>query len=140
MQRLTSILLTILILLSQSGISMASHYCEGQLVESAIGFGHTEVGCGMGNRSSSSDKKDQNGGDSLNKNCCNDIYVDYDLDDEFKSSGFDVQKTNIKQVAVLVSVYLNKHVFEDKDQTDFTFYSPPLIKQDTSILFQVFLI
>jgi len=47
MRRVFAIFFALLLLVTNSGVAFASHYCGGKAVKTNISFGQNELSCGM---------------------------------------------------------------------------------------------
>lgn len=135
MQKAISILLTILILASSSGVTYAKHFCGEFEVLSTITFGEKDLSCGMSMDADDCDDKEQEPID-----CCKNEYENIDIDDNFSLASFDVL-INVPFIASLISVFVLQHTdFDTQSQHAYAYYDPPPIDRDLSVLYQVFII
>ncbi|MBD80977.1 MAG: hypothetical protein CL840_18815 [Crocinitomicaceae bacterium] len=137
MQKLISIILTVLLLLSSSDVSYAAHLCEGEFVEVAVGFGNHSLDCGMsGSKETTSDGSDEQA--SFAKKCCENLYVSIDTDHDYQLSRQnninDVEFTFVKPV-----YFVNPNNFS-RHQKVYHGLAPPLLIRDFQVAFQTFLI
>jgi hypothetical protein len=135
MQKVISILLTILILASSSGITYAKHFCGDFEVLSTLTMGKKDLSCGMAMEADDCDNNEEEPID-----CCKNTYKNIDTDDNFVNSSFDLQINN-NFIASFVSVFVLQDVnFSDKEIHLFNGYYPPPIYEDIQVLHQVFII
>ena len=135
MQKIISIVLTILILASSTGVTYAKHFCGDFEVISAITLGEKDLSCGM--------KMDVKGCDNQiqeDRHCCKNKYENIDTDDNYSVSLFDLQ-INVPFIASFVPIFIFKQ-FSDNSQALLLYanYKPPPIGKDLSVLYQVFTI
>lgn len=134
MKQTVSIFLSLLLLLSSTGISYAEHYCGSFKMMSEITLGHEHLSCGM--------KMEAHpcGDEKEDHFCCNNEYTDVDTDDSYAKATFDIQFEQNFLIA-FVSVFVlntldnyesNTHFFRD--------YSPPPLGEDLQVLYETFLI
>lgn len=82
MKRILSILLAILILISNFGFALGTHYCGGKIVKSELMLHQEDLHCGMieSQMTCNDHTKD---GDILKNVCCENDYLTLDLDDNY---------------------------------------------------------
>ncbi len=135
MKKFISILLTILIIASCTGVTYAKHYCGDFEVVSTLTMGKKNLSCRM---AMEADDCDSNKEDPID--CCKNTYENIDTDDNFINSYFKLQInksfiTSFVSVFVLLDVY-----FLDKEIIFFNGYDPPPIFQDIQLIYQVYII
>tara|TARA_R110002050_G_scaffold33007_2_gene84446 strand:+ start:28756 stop:29100 length:345 start_codon:yes stop_codon:yes gene_type:complete len=72
--------------------------------------------------------------------CCSDDFVQIQFNESFNSSKAVQTELNTDFVVAFTIVYLNLYNFQSASYSDYMDYSPPLLQQDISVLFQSFLI
>ena len=135
MQRTISVLLTILILASSSGVTYAKHFCGDFEVVSTLTMGKKNLSCGM---AMETDGCDQNEEDPVD--CCKNTYKNIDTDDNFVNSSYDLQISNNFIVSFISSFVLQDVYFSNKEIHLFNGYDPPPIFRDIQLLHEVFVI
>ena len=138
MKRILSILLAILMLTTNMSVTFATHYCGGKAVKSSISFGHDELSCGMAKMDEKTCEEGDHGQKITRKGCCENKYTTLSVDDDYSNPGVISPNLDLKFVAAFVVVYINNYFFDKEESNSFIAYSPPLIEQDRSVLFQVF--
>ncbi|PCJ81218.1 MAG: hypothetical protein COA49_05775 [Bacteroidetes bacterium] len=140
MKQLFSIFLATLMLVSNMGVTLATHYCGGKAVMSAFALGEMELSCGM----SADDTCTHSSGtssDSLeNKTCCQNKYLQLDVDDVKSldaAVAIDNASNNVYLVYNTIQLYSSQIL---QIPTKYEYYSPPLIERDIIILVQSYLI
>lgn len=135
MKKIFSISLAFILLLSNVGFTMGTHFCGGLPVKSELMIGHSHLDCGMG------EMERQDCGDDLQvkaKPCCENQYQTLEIEDDFK-----VSKASLDLSPVFVVAYIESFLnlaFSDSTKTQYVNYSPPLLLRDIPVLNQVFLI
>jgi hypothetical protein len=82
MKRLVSILLGILLLLSATNLTVATHYCGGKIAATKVSFGGKMATCGM-----ESDKKENPSSTAgIDSNCCENVFSVYTVDNNYAPS------------------------------------------------------
>ena len=135
MQKVISIALSILMLLSSTGITYAKHFCGDHEVIAEITFGEKDLSCGMKMEANScGDEKQED------HNCCKNKYEKVNTDDHFAKASFDIQ-LNIPFIASLVTVFvLDQEQVIAQTLHNYTDYHPPPPDEDITVLYQVFII
>ena len=135
MQKGISILLSILMLASSTGVTYAKHFCGDFEVISTITLGEKDLSCSM-----SMEADDCDDGKLESNYCCKNKYESIDTDDNFSLASFDVQ-ISVPFFASFVSVFVLQQVEEDISSLLFyPNYDPPPIDKDIPVLYQVFII
>ena len=140
MKQFTAILLSLLMLASSTGLAVGAHYCGGKPVKTQLVIGHANIDCGMAKmqsncKSPSSDDCKQ----IKRKSCCDNHYVSVDTDNTLNNK---VKMSSLDVYFLVALIYTNFGIdpFGRELNTVCSYYSPPLLKRDTQILFQTFLI
>ena len=135
MQKIISIVLTILILASSSGVTYAKHFCGDFEVVSTLTMGKKNLSCGMAMEADDCDKNEEDPID-----CCKNTYKNINTDDNFVNSSYDLQISN-NFIAGFISSFVLQYVsFSDKEIHLFNGYDPPPIYEDIQVLHEVFII
>lgn len=135
MQKIISILLTILILASNSGVTYAKHFCGDFEVVSTLTMGKKSLSCGMAMEADDCDSNEEGP-----MHCCKNTYKNIDTDDTFVNSSYDLQISN-NFIACFISSFVLQYVsFSDKEIHLFNGYDPPPIFKDIQVLHEVFII
>jgi hypothetical protein len=139
MKKTLSILFATLMLFSNMGFSIASHYCQGNLVKTGLVHGGNNFGCCMAKKAVQSPENC----DSLNiqkkKNCCQNTYQQLDIEDDFNTQSLQIE-LNKQFVLAFFPIFFHLTQSEEKEIDTCTAYSPPLIERNTQVLFQTFLL
>lgn len=126
-------------LTSNVGLSMATHYCQGQAVESKLVFGHESLDCGMQKMNEVCEIDSSQSEHLKSKPCCENEYQTLQLDENVKSQS-NVKLTNPVFLVAFVHAFIKRLVFNDQAPVQFADYTPPLPDEDIQVLFQTFLI
>jgi len=134
-KQVVSIAMSLLLLLSSSGITYAQHFCGDHEIMSKITLGETHLSCEMIMPEAGCEDEPMK-----ENNCCDNQYINVDTDDNYSGVSFDFQAQPTFIIA-FVSVFvlaqepdLNKNFDYYKD------YSPPPLGEDLLVLFETFLI
>jgi len=134
MQRILSIILSLLILLSSSGITYAQHFCGEFEMMAELSMGEKHLSCGMAMEAPGCE------GETEDHDCCSNEYTSVEIDDTFTKASFELDlDTNFviafNSVFVLQSdLIVESHIDYYKD------YSPPPLGGDLQVRYQTFLI
>ncbi|HIP37536.1 MAG TPA: hypothetical protein EYG85_11860 [Crocinitomix sp.] len=149
--RLNVLFLSFLMLFSTIGFSMDIHYCGGEIDN--IGFyekadvckmmkqdtGKNVPACHQKNAKKCHNDNSQNR--VSQKSCCdNQTFVLSSLDESQSVNGYELSNTNLTFITIFVLASYNLFKAETTSSLDFVRYSTPLLKQEVTILHQVFLI
>lgn len=134
MNKIFSVILSIVVLVTSMGFTVSSHICGGKKVKTILSVGAADVSCGM-------EKKANNCADSsiMKKNCCEDEFQLIQNDEDFNQqlTQFDLSTDFV--LAFVIS-YFELHQGETITADCFKDNSPPPLIKDIPILIQSFLI
>jgi len=137
MKKTISILLSILMFASSSGIAYAQHFCSGMEMMAEITLGEKLLSCGM------EEVSDKCGDETFivkGHDCCENQFTQIQTDDNFAKASFHL-KLNKTFVAPFVTVFVLQEVeIASTEKTFFPEYNPPPLEQDLNILYETFLI
>lgn len=142
MNQFFSIILSLILLASHSYLTIGTHFCGGEAVESKILLGETHLGCSMMDI-----KEPCNDSENSNKNktnfdktsCCENKYQTVQSTNEFVKDATQIT-LNVDFAITLVYATLNLELFPNSTQGVYTAYHSPPIEKDIQVLFQTFLI
>ena len=127
--------MSVLLLLSSTGITYAQHYCGEFEILSKVTLGEEHLSCGMAMETSGCED-----GDAEDHYCCDNQYTSVTTDDNFAKANFnaDFQQSF---VMVLVSVFVLQQMVEyETSQDNYALYHPPPLYTDIPVLYDTFLI
>ncbi len=128
--------MSLLLLLSSSGITYAQHFCGDYEMMAKVTLGQEVLSCGMVTMNDP-DCEDESAEDH---DCCDNKYTQIDTDDNFADASSDVQLSPVF-VASFVSVFLlHEAVVFNANNDHFKDYSPPPLGEDLCVLYETFLI
>ncbi|MDA9307686.1 hypothetical protein N9Q24_00345 [Flavobacteriaceae bacterium] len=136
MKQITSILLTLLLLISNTGITYAQHFCGGHQMMAKVTIGQERLSCGMAPVKDLCDDSHQ----SDTHSCCNNLYTQVAFDDTVEQPIVEFQLTPVFDVdnnAIISSVY---EILTLQKEVVYTIYNPPPLIKNFSVLFDTFLI
>lgn len=135
MRKIVSIVLSILLLASSSGIAYAQHYCGDYEMLAEITLGEKHLSCGMAMEAPGCE-------DSGTKvhSCCDNHYTKVNTDDSFAKASFSIDFPVIF-ISAFVSVFVIQQI--DDYSSNINFYAedhPPHLEHDFQVLYETFLI
>jgi len=134
MQKITSILLVSLLLLSTIGLTYGQHLCGGKVIVEKISIGEKQLSCGPDEMPSTSKT-------SVDiPSCCQNVYHKVETDSDYNGTSFDFQP-EITFVAAFVAVFVFQPVQDLETKIrPYSYYLPPPVAKDIPVLYQSFLI
>ena len=136
MKQIISILLTLLLLISNTGITYAQHFCGGHQMMAKVTIGQERLSCGMALVKDLCDESHQ----SDTHSCCNNLYTQVAFDDTVEQPVVEFQLTPpLKANTTTFSASACK-VLIPKKEIVYTIYNPPPLIKDFPVLFDTFLI
>ena len=136
MKQIISILLTLLLLISNTGITYAQHFCGGHQMMAKVTIGQERLSCGMALVKDLCDESHQ----SDTHSCCNNLYTQVAFDDTVEQPIVEFQLTPVFDVdnnAIINSV---SEILTLQKEVVYTIYNPPPLIKDFPVLFDTFLI
>lgn len=137
MKKVLTIFLSVLMLATNMGLTIATHFCGGKAQKHYLAWGIQDEGCGMmeNQDSCASDRPALN-----SKSCCDNEHFQIALDDEFDVSG-EVPPPQLSPSTIsLILTAVLKLPSPSIEHPKYLHYSPPLIQEDYPVLFQSFLV
>lgn len=142
MKQIFSILLSFILLSSHMYLTIGTHFCGGEAVESRILFSKTHLGCVMPDMEvpcDNSENSNKNGTSFKINPCCENEYQTIKSTDEFVKDAAQIA-FNVEAAVAFIYTTLNLDLFPKSTPQFYTeFISPPLEK-DFQVLFKTFLI
>lgn len=139
MKRIISISLGLLMLVSNVGFTMNTHFCGGEAVETSFSIGLHNPDCGMPDMDRDCETIPYTEEQIKSKPCCENQHQLLHLDENA-----DVQATSVEFNPVFFVAFIHSFVqpvlFADQSLVDNTYHSPPIPDKDIQVLFQTFLI
>lgn len=138
MRKALSIFFAVLLLISNLGLTLSTHYCGGIAVNTQLVMGNYDLNCGMEIQASACDTNEQT--TFRKSSCCDNEHLRIQLDDEYKHQ---IQITDL-DVSDLIAFVPNLPQLNcelpTSNSSPTPFYNPPPLIQDIPVLHQVFLI
>ena len=136
MKQIISILLTLLLLISNTGITYAQHFCGGHQMMAKVTIGQERLSCGMALVKDLCDESHQ----SDTHSCCNNLYTQVAFDDTVEQPTVEFQLTPVFDVDKNAIINSVSEILTLQKQVVYTLYNPPPLIKDFPILFDTFLI
>ena len=141
MRKFLAISLALVLLASNIGLAMSTHYCGGQAVAHALAIGTPELGCGMeGDGTTLCDRERMEGHSLAATPCCQEKHQLLQSGESFKSqSALEIPALS-PQVMVVAQAMLAGYFASKNIRPLFNSHSPPLRHPNLMVLFQTFLL
>lgn len=136
MKQIISILLTLLLLTSNTGITYAQHFCGGHQVMAKVTIGQEHLSCGMAVVKDLCDES----GQSDTHSCCNNLYTQLAFDDTVEQPVVEFQLTPVFEVDNNANISSVSEILTLQKEVVYTIYNPPPLIKDFPVLFDTFLI
>jgi len=116
------------------GFTMATHYCGGHAVETALVIGEAHIDCGM-----ESEEEPCANPVVKSNNCCENEYTSMSIEDDYNTQA---KQLNISPVffSLFACTYLNLQPSTEVATIVFRDDPPPPLNQNRQVLFQSFII
>ncbi len=133
-------MLSIVMLASSMGVTLATHYCDGQAVESRLSLGIGALKCGMEDMDNTCpNEKDSKQTHIETKSCCENQYETIDSDDTLITK-FAHRAVDLHFFIAFINTYFSLAPAQSGFTTSYLSYSPPSPEQDVQVLYQAFLL
>lgn len=137
-----SILLSFILLSSHMYLTIGTHFCSGEAVETKILFGETHLGCGMMDMEESFNIPLNNDNKKTHFNkvpCCENEYQTLQSTNEFVKNAAH-QYFNVEFSISFIFTNLNIDILPKSIHQFYTQHISPPLEKDIQVLFQTFLI
>ncbi|KAA3656998.1 MAG: hypothetical protein DWQ10_14225 [Calditrichaeota bacterium] len=139
MKKITATFLSLVLLVGNMGLTLATHYCGGHPMESVIILDAEPVGCDMMEMEQDCENTRPAPQAVQQDDCCENTYQSLQLNIE--NIPLPTQATDVKLSDLTVSyIPLNLQEINSNSNINYSFSHPPSPKQDIPILIQSFLI
>ncbi|MEY1638646.1 HYC_CC_PP family protein [Tenuifilum osseticum] len=142
MKQIFSILLSFILLASHINLTMGTHFCGGEAVETKIILGEKHLGCGMMGMEQPCDGSEHSNNNQVRFNnvpCCqNEFQTIQGTADFVKEAAQTV--FNVDFTVAFIYTTLNLDLFPKSTHRVYTEYISPPLEKDIQVLFQTFLI
>jgi hypothetical protein len=137
-KKILALFLSLILLSSQVGFAVSTHFCGGEISERAISLVGSTVGCGMESQESICNTVKISDDAISKKSCCDDESQVFQLKQDFnkKHNSIDLETT-------FISLFLTNYtlLFNTEEKVEYAnIPPPPLIQQNSQVLFQTFLL
>ena len=136
MKQFTSILLTLLLLISNSGITYAQHFCGGHQMIAKVTIGQERLSCGMAAVKDLCDESHK----SDTHSCCNNQYTQVEFDDTVEQPLIEFQIIPLLKVINKAFIPDGFEIRKLQKQVVYTVYRPPPLVKDIPVFLETFLI
>ena len=136
MKQFTSILLTLLLLISNSGITYAQHFCGGHQMIAKVTIGQERLSCGMAAVKDLCDESHK----SDTHSCCNNQFTQVEFDDTVEQPLIEFQIIPLLKVINKAFIPDGFEIRKLQKQVVYTVYRPPPLVKDIPVFLETFLI
>lgn len=136
MKQFTSILLTLLLLISNSGITYAQHFCGGHQMIAKVTIGQERLSCGMAAVKDLCDESHK----SDTHSCCNNQYTQVEFDDTVEQPLIEFQIIPLLEVINKAFIPDGFEIRKLQKQVVYSVYRPPPRVKDIPVFLETFLI
>ncbi|MEP2935992.1 MAG: hypothetical protein ABJM06_13720 [Gilvibacter sp.] len=135
MQRILSILLSLLLLFSSTGITYAQHFCGEHMMMDGITLGKQDLSCGMVVQSDDCESESQEP-----MGCCDNEYTSVDTDDSVVTAEYVISYDLFSYTLPSSLFELLSWNIQESKETAYPCYRPPPNITDLQVAYQSFLI
>lgn len=139
MKSVIATFLSFLLLSTNVGLTFATHYCKGKAVKAGLVLGQEDLRCGMTDKESTCEKHPE-APTLTSKGCCENQYVQFEIEDDYNSSNIVETPVQMDSVAAFIISYINLYSIDALVDAEYLNYAPPLLDLDISVLIQSFLL
>lgn len=133
MQKTISIALSLLLLVSTTGLTYGQHFCEGVVVDKSFAIGFEAMSCAEVEADDACENNPQE------DDCCSDTYFQIQTDTEFSGKSM-YSSLDIPSYVASEGNFLFEVIAFTNKQHPFTLYTPPDRSPNTLALYQIYLI
>ncbi len=137
MKKTISIVLSLLLVLSSSGMAYAQHFCGGMEMLSKITVGEKHLSCGM--KMELPGCADEASLD-MEAHCCENQFTQIETDDNFAKAAFNIEFQKTWAAAFVQIFVFQQFEYNSSKPNLYKDYNPPPLDKDILVLYQVFLI
>lgn len=121
-----SISLTLLILISNSGIAANYHWCAGELMEASISWGTEKLSCGMSEMDTCPIPSTPSEEDTIsNQSCCDHSSHILSVDDELRKSDVSIDNITLHFIIAFATSITPTHSQKEVFGYDISHHPPP---------------
>lgn len=142
LRKVSHIVMALVLIVANLGLTISTHYCQGEALESKINLTPSDLECGMADMENSCALPVEHHNDEThidNIPCCENEYQSIQSTEDFIQDATPVT-FNVDFAATIVYVTLNLDLFPKSTQQHYSEYHSPPIEKDIQVLFQTFLI
>ncbi|MBR9832390.1 hypothetical protein GYB57_09595 [bacterium] len=138
MKKIMALFLTFMLLGSQMGFAVSVHICGGLISKQSVSLLKADLSCGMENMNAKCESS-PSAKNISKKSCCQDQTQVIQVKDNFNQKN-NVSSNQVEFIQLYTLIASGLLSLEKESVSDFQISPPPLIKNNTQILFQTFLI
>ena len=127
-----------MLLISQSGLALATHYCGGHVFDSKFVLDNAPIECGMEKMVAGCENGSAMETHFTKVPCCKNDLQRLDVEDDFQMSVLQ-SSVNIEFIAAFISSFILP-VSSVEEAVEYAYCPPPLLESDIPALHQVYLL
>ena len=131
MKKVFSILTTVLLLTGTLHVTVARHYCGGELVASKVSLKGSLASCGM--ERSERNCPLESPGDHMKSHCCDDVVTSYSINDNYTQNQVIFNEPVRFSVLVMDEPVTSTDLYSNYRSQIFTDVSPPDLLMNTAV-------
>lgn len=133
-QKITSIIMALVVMFSTMSFSINKHYCMDHLVDVSVIF--PAESCGMDMMASPEAEGEQ----LKSTPCCSEVHIAIEGQDEINTADAVSVEINKTFVTAFIYTFNALYVEEHTERPEYKDYSPPLITKDLPVIYETYLI
>ena len=134
MRAVISILLSVIILLSSSGLTYAAHYCGSFRMHTTLSLGKAELSCGMAMAMPACEDGEED------HDCCDDEFQDLLTDDHFNKSQWELNLDHLVWISHSIISFEGLSFDSEDSEAGIPYYRPPPPRLKQYQLYETYLI
>lgn len=139
LKRIAAIFFVVLMMVSNLGLSVGIHYCQGNAKAFHITIGDEPLSCGMKMDMSCEEEPPADQTSLQKQKCCENAYLSFDNSEEFRVQASELTELS-KSIATIVSNSPALYISLISEKNWHKDYAPPDLIRDIQTEVQVFLI
>ncbi|MEN2284077.1 hypothetical protein AAGF08_18180 [Algoriphagus sp. SE2] len=138
MKKTISIALSFILLFASIGMAKSTHFCGGMEMLSEMSIKASHIDCGMEQKTPDCDSEEDHQ-THFKSSCCDNEFEVMNMDEDFSFAKAGINLHLDFAVAFVYTFIFNGNI-QETPIAEYSYYSPPILKQDHQVLFQTFLI
>jgi hypothetical protein len=139
-RKIIAISLSLILLLSNAGLTLASHYCGGEAVGSTLMLGPGNLDCGMPEAPQNCEIPAKDTTSMEAADCCQNAFTTLEVEEQMGMEAWNITQNSVFAVAFAISCLDILTIAPERQNFQYLNHSPPLPRAPLRILFQSFLL